>query len=68
MSTMDLSSVTWRKSTYSGSTGGECVELADLAPVVAVRDSKHPDGGVLGFNRAVFRTLTREIRAGRLDL
>ncbi|MFI9822835.1 DUF397 domain-containing protein [Streptomyces sp. NPDC052013] len=29
-----------------GSSGGECVEVADLAPRVAVRDSKHPAAGV----------------------
>jgi Domain of unknown function (DUF397) len=34
-----------RKSTYSGSNGGNCVEVADNLPgIVAVRDSKDPDG------------------------
>jgi hypothetical protein len=38
----------WRKSSYSGSSGGECVEVADLGtPGVAVRDSKHPEAGIL---------------------
>ncbi|MCZ7457519.1 DUF397 domain-containing protein [Streptomyces sp. WMMC940] len=30
----------WRKSSYSGGAGGECVEVADCARVVRVRDSK----------------------------
>ncbi|MGW0860916.1 DUF397 domain-containing protein [Streptomyces sp. NPDC002611] len=38
----------WRRSSYSGSSGGECVEVADLGVLgVAVRDSKNPGVGVL---------------------
>ncbi|GAA3128396.1 DUF397 domain-containing protein [Streptomyces echinatus] len=33
---------TWRKSSYSGDTGGQCVEVAALDPHIAVRDSKAP--------------------------
>ena len=38
-----LSSVEWRKSSYSSGTGGECLEVADNLPgaVVPVRDSKN---------------------------
>ncbi|MEV4006687.1 DUF397 domain-containing protein [Actinomadura sp. NPDC049753] len=54
---MDLTSAKWRKSTHSGPNGGECVELADAAgAVVAVRDSKDPDGPVLLLTRAALRT------------
>ncbi|MER7051382.1 DUF397 domain-containing protein [Streptomyces sp. NPDC000351] len=44
-----LSNVEWRKSSYSGSNGGECVEVADGCPVgaVPVRDSKNPADPVL---------------------
>ncbi|MGX1560562.1 DUF397 domain-containing protein [Streptomyces sp. NPDC055506] len=43
-----LTSATWRKSSYSGSTGGDCVEVADLGlHGVGVRDSKNPEVGVL---------------------
>jgi len=42
----------WRKSTYSGGNGGECVEVATNLPgMVAVRDSKNPDGPILTFTR-----------------
>jgi hypothetical protein len=38
----------WLKSTYSGNGGSDCVEVArNLPSVVAVRDSKNPDGPVL---------------------
>jgi hypothetical protein len=46
-----LKSAKWRKSNYSGSNGGTCVEVADNVPgMVAVRDSKDPDGPVLRFS------------------
>jgi hypothetical protein len=47
--------LTWRKSSRSGSSGGNCVELASLESKVAVRDSKDPDGPVLVVSRAVLR-------------
>ncbi|WP_434739853.1 DUF397 domain-containing protein [Micromonospora sp. SH-82] len=47
---MNLSDATWRKSSRSGSSGGNCVEVADnLTGVVAVRDSKDPAGPALVF-------------------
>jgi Domain of unknown function (DUF397) len=46
----DLSSATWRRSSYSGGNGGNCVEVAVLPDARrAVRDSKDPDGGALVF-------------------
>jgi hypothetical protein len=45
---MDLSGAKWRKSSRSGSDGGECVEVAGNLPgVVAVRDSKRAEGPVV---------------------
>ncbi|MFC7381032.1 DUF397 domain-containing protein [Sphaerisporangium rhizosphaerae] len=45
---MDLSAAQWRKSTRSGSDGGQCVEVATNLPgVVAVRDSKDSGGATL---------------------
>ncbi|MFD9213786.1 DUF397 domain-containing protein [Streptomyces sp. NPDC059544] len=45
---IDLSTVVWRKSSYSNGDGGACVEVADgLLGVVPVRDSKLPVGPVL---------------------
>ncbi|MEU8123242.1 DUF397 domain-containing protein [Spirillospora sp. NPDC049024] len=53
---MDLTNAKWRKSTYTTSNGGNCVELADAAGAVAVRDSKDPDGPVLLLSRTALRT------------
>ncbi|MFJ8536268.1 DUF397 domain-containing protein [Streptomyces sp. NPDC093591] len=46
----DLSSVEWRKSSYSSGTGGECLEVAHNLPgITPVRDSKNPEGPALVF-------------------
>lgn len=51
----------WRKSSRSGGTNGNCVELANTLD--AVRDSKNPCGLMLGGDVAGLLTA---IRAGRL--
>ena len=33
----------WFKSTYSGSEGGQCVEVATCPEAIHIRDSKHPE-------------------------
>ena len=37
----ELTQLVWRKSTYSGAQGGECVEVATCPRVIHVRDSKN---------------------------
>ncbi|KMS85005.1 hypothetical protein ACZ91_44875 [Streptomyces regensis] len=50
MRAIDLSNVKWRKSSYSNSDGGNCVEVADNVPsAVPVRDSKAPARGTVVF-------------------
>ena len=36
--------VSWRKSSYSSSNGGDCVEVSTTTHSIAVRDSKNPYG------------------------
>ena len=48
---VDPDGATWRKSTYSNGSGGNCVEVADLPNGRAVRDSKHPEGPILVFTK-----------------
>lgn len=53
---MELSGARWRKSSRSNGSGGACVEVADNLPgLVAVRDSKDPDGPVLVFEPGAWR-------------
>jgi hypothetical protein len=51
--------VVWRKSSYSGGGGGECVELAFPPFQVAIRDSKNPAGPHLTFPRGALSSLLR---------
>ncbi|RQX11283.1 DUF397 domain-containing protein [Micromonospora ureilytica] len=59
---MDLTNATWRKSRRSGSSGGNCVEVADNLPgVVGVRDSKDPAGPALTFGPAAWQAFVAEV-------
>jgi Domain of unknown function (DUF397) len=59
----------WRKSSYSGSNGGACVEVArNLPGAVAVRDSKDPDGPKLAFAPDEWAAFTAGVKAGEFDL
>jgi hypothetical protein len=54
----------WRKSSYSGNGGANCVEVASgRSGVVAVRDSKNPDGPVLSFSPNEWERFISRLRA-----
>lgn len=62
--TPSMASVRWRKSSYSGDSGGECVEIAQLPAsrgAVAVRDTKDPEGPILTFPAVSFARLVRSV-------
>jgi Domain of unknown function (DUF397) len=66
---MELTGAIWRKSSLSGNNGGNCVEVAaNLPGVVAVRDSKDPDGPELVFTPAEWAAFTGGVRNGEFDL
>lgn len=52
----------WFKSSYSGSQGDDCVEVAHVSGVVHVRDSKATDGPQL-----VVRTVAWRDFVGRVE-
>ncbi|WP_327413723.1 DUF397 domain-containing protein [Streptomyces sp. NBC_01233] len=56
-----LGTAAWRKASYSGDTGGQCVEVAAQPCLVAVRDSKNPDGPVFTVHPAAFATFVRAV-------
>jgi hypothetical protein len=63
---VDLTRALWRKSTRSGGSGN-CVEVADNLPnVVAVRDSKDPDGPALVVEPASFAAFTASLKSADL--
>ncbi|MGP4004177.1 DUF397 domain-containing protein [Streptomyces sp. 8N706] len=53
----------WRKSSYSGQNGGNCVEVADGVPgVVPVRDSKDPHGPALLFPMEAWSAFVAQLK------
>jgi hypothetical protein len=59
----------WRKSSYTGNGGGNCVEVArNLPRIVAVRDSKDPDGPLLTLTPEDWRAFTGRVQTGQHDL
>jgi hypothetical protein len=65
---MDLSNLTWRKSSYSNSNGGGCVEVGTGGPAVAVRDSKNPDGPKLVLRPGEWQVFLADVKSGEFDL
>lgn len=59
---MNLANAVWRKSSYTTANGGDCVELNSVSRMVAVRDSKDPDGPKLVVTREAFAALLDEIK------
>ncbi|MFJ8648307.1 DUF397 domain-containing protein [Streptomyces sp. NPDC093546] len=68
MRTIDLSAVAWRRSSYSNSDGGQCVEVSDdFTAVVPVRDSKVPNGPALVFPAGGWSSFVAAVKSGRLS-
>jgi hypothetical protein len=58
-----LNGENWRKSTYSGGQGGNCVEVASVPGRVAVRDTKDNGHGlVLRITADAWKTFTNGIK------
>jgi hypothetical protein len=60
--------LTWVKSSYSGGSGGNCVEVAVLPDGErAVRDSKHADGPMLTARTADWKAFLCHAKQGAFD-
>jgi Domain of unknown function (DUF397) len=64
--TVDLSGAKWRKSSFSGGGGSNCVEVADARHTIAVRDSKNARGPVLVFGQHAWRQFAAQVKAEQL--
>ncbi len=60
-----MDGLNWRKASYSGSGGGNCVEVADAASLVMVRDTTDRHGAVLAFTPEGWRDFAARLRSGR---
>lgn len=54
----------WRKSSYSGNGGSDCVEVADDGNRVLVRDTKNRPVAVLRFSLATWHRFADQIKKG----
>jgi hypothetical protein len=55
---------TWTKSSFSGGGQGDaCVEVAELRPHIAVRDSKAPARAILTFPAGAFTAFVEALKA-----
>ncbi len=51
----------WRKSSYSGANGGQCVEVAS-AEAIMVRDTTDRDGRTLAFTADAWQRFTSKLK------
>lgn len=63
MTNINPTGAAWRKSTYSGDNGGNCIEVDDAHPGT-VRDSKDPSGPALVFGADAFTSFVEAVKAG----
>ncbi len=62
---MEERNLNWRKASYSGNGGANCVEVADDTRRVLVRDTKQAGTGpVLAFSPAAWRRLVARVKTG----
>lgn len=64
---VEVAEASWLKSSHSGGDEGECVEIAEVGRLVAVRDSKNPDGAVLALVPSAWDSLLSHIKSGSYD-
>jgi hypothetical protein len=58
---MDVTGAPWRKSSYSGGNGGECVEVG-AADSVMVRDTTDREGTTLSFSASAWLKFLSSVR------
>jgi hypothetical protein len=61
-----MDTMSWRKSSYSGENGGQCVEAGTAAGAgrVLVRDTRDRSGPVLAFSPAAWRRMVDRVKSG----
>lgn len=52
----------WRKSSYSGNGGSNCIEVATRPGMILVRDSKDTDGPKLTFDREAWSAFAATVK------
>ena len=63
----DYAGAVWRKSSRSGSQGGNCVEVAMLDQHTAVRDSKNPQDGAIVLSAGAWLAFLDSVKNDEFD-
>lgn len=58
----------WRKSTRSSGSGGQCVEVAITDAAVGVRDTKNRRQGHFTVDRGQWAAFLNHVKAGQRDM
>jgi len=56
------SALSWRKASYSGNNGGNCVEVGKASGTIAVRDTTNREGETLTFSADTWRAFLGAIK------
>jgi Domain of unknown function (DUF397) len=59
-----MNKLVWVKSSYSGGSGGNCIEVADDDSRVLVRDTKDRTGPMLRFTPDAWNAFAKQVKAG----
>jgi hypothetical protein len=59
---MEQLTLGWRKSSYSGNGGANCVETGNVPGVVLVRDTTDRDGETLSFTASAWRAFMADVK------
>jgi len=63
---LEVGDLQWRKARASAGNGA-CVEVAPVDGQIAVRDSKSPDGAILGYPEEAWRSFLSGTKQGNFD-
>jgi hypothetical protein len=63
-----INNLHWRKSSFSGNGGANCVEVADDGENIYVRNSKNPGAAVTAFTQSEWRAFISGAKNREFDL
>jgi hypothetical protein len=63
-----IDSLRWRKSSFSGNGGGNCVDVADDGGKIYVRNSKNPGGAIVAFTQSEWMAFISGAKNREFDL
>jgi uncharacterized protein DUF397 len=63
-----IDALQWRKSSFSGNGGGNCVDVAADGEKIYVRNSKNPGGAMVAFTQSEWKAFLSGAKNQEFDL